>query len=31
MFQMKEGDKTPEELNKVRISKIPNKEFKAMI
>lgn len=31
LFQMKEQDKTPEELTKVEISKKPNKEFKVMI
>ena len=31
MFQMKEQDKTTEELNEVAISNLPNKEFKEMI
>ena len=31
MFQMKEQDKTPEELSKVEISNLLNKEFKVMI
>ena len=31
MFQMREQDKTPEELSKVEISNLPNKEFKVMI
>ena len=32
MFQMKEQDKTSEkELNKVKISNLPDKEFKVMI
>ena len=31
MFQMKEQDKTSEELSKVEICKLPDKEFKVMI
>ena len=31
MFQTKEQDKIPEELSKVQISNLPNKEFKVMI
>ena len=31
IFQMKEQDKTPEELSKVETSNLPSKEFKVMI
>ena len=31
MFQMKEQDKTPEELSEVEIGSVPNEEFKVMI
>ena len=31
MFQMKEQDKTPEELSEMEISNLPDKEFKVMI
>ena len=31
MFQMKEQDKTPEELGEVKIDNLPNKEVKVMI
>ena len=31
MFQMKERDKTPEELGEVKIDNLPNKEVKVMI
>ena len=31
IFQMKEQDKTPEELSKVETSSLPSKEFKVMI
>ena len=31
MFQMKEQDKTPEELSEVEIGNLPEKEFRVMI
>ena len=31
MFQMKEQDKTPEELSDVEIGNLPEKEFRVMI
>ena len=31
MFQIKDQDKTPEELSKMEISNLPEKEFRVMI